>query len=91
MQIVREVIPVLSKPVTVWEITLKCALSNWLTIMRTWLRLLLKKQLAPVVLRSLHLLLPLKHLLLKQLQPKHLLLKLLQRKPLKLNNSVNAI
>ena len=63
----------------------------FIELVRTWLRLLLKKQLAPVVLRSLHLLLPLKHLLLKLLQPKHLLLKLLQRKPLKLNNSVNAI
>ncbi len=52
--------------------------------MRIWLRLLLRKQLVPVVLKSLHLLQLLKKQLLKLLLQK----LLLQRKPLKLSNSV---
>ena len=51
-----------------------------LTTTKTWLKLLLRKQLVHVVLRN---------LLLLKLQQKQL--KQQQRKPLKLNNSVNAI
>ena len=63
----------------VWVITLKCASSSWLTMMKTWLRLqLLRRQLVLVVLRRVLL-----KLLLQKLQ--------LQKKPLKLSNLYTTI
>ena len=68
-----------SRQDTVWVTTLKCALLNSLTTMRTWLRKkLLRKLLVPAVLRKL-----LKLLLRQKLR----LLKLRQLKKLKLNKS----
>ena len=82
MLIVRVVILVLSRLVTVWVTMQKCASSSWLTTMKTWLRKkLLRKLLVLVVRRKL---LKLLLLLLKLLQ-----LKLLRLKNQKLNQLNN--
>ena len=76
---VTELFKELSVKVADSPITLKCASSSWLTMMKTWLRLqLLRRQLVLVVLRRVLL-----KLLLQKLQ--------LQKKPLKLSNLYTTI